>query len=86
MARKMTLQAQVKAHIKLAQERVQLLANIPDFQDFLQPLEHLPTVGPIVVINIHKTWYNIPLPDFREQADALRIAASHGVRIWIRYA
>lgn len=56
------------------------------FSNHAKLLEHLPTVGPVVVINIHKTWYNIPLPDFREQADALRIAASHGVRIWIRYA
>ncbi|KAF8153825.1 CHAT domain-containing protein [Crassisporium funariophilum] len=95
MGEKISLQEEADTHVKLAQQRDKLLAevrSIPEFKDFLRPpeasqlLEHLPSDGPVIVINIHKsrcdalalladsdTPLHIPLENITyEQADKLR--------------
>jgi tetratricopeptide (TPR) repeat protein len=61
MTEKMSLEAEAAAHLRLAREWDELLQQvraIPDFDSFLQPspcsalLQHLPSSGAIVVINI----------------------------------
>ncbi|KDR81061.1 hypothetical protein GALMADRAFT_61169 [Galerina marginata CBS 339.88] len=89
MKEKMSLQDEALAHIKISQDWHQALAKIrqiPNFKNFLQPpqvsdlLSYLPTAGPVIIINVHKTHsdalalisgigtpYHIPLENFSYQ-------------------
>ncbi|KAF8157266.1 CHAT domain-containing protein [Crassisporium funariophilum] len=96
MVQKISLQQAASTHVKLAQERDQLLTrirSIPKFNAFLRPpqaanlLQHLPTTGPVIVINVHEDRcdalallsgndapLHIPLENLTyKQADGLRI-------------
>lgn len=63
MLQKSSLQAEIAAHVKLAQQWDQLLAmvrDIPGLEDFLKPpsaanlLRNLPNSGVVIVINVHQ--------------------------------
>ncbi|KAF8951900.1 CHAT domain-containing protein [Flammula alnicola] len=63
MGRRISLQDEVTAHVKLAQEwdeLVKQVRDIPRFRNFLRPqpcselLNDIPESGPVVVVNVHK--------------------------------
>ncbi|KAJ3525984.1 hypothetical protein NMY22_g10352 [Coprinellus aureogranulatus] len=64
MSTKISLEDEARSHLALSREWDELVSTvrtIPEFKFFLEPsswvdlMEHLPTSGPIVVINVHKS-------------------------------